>query len=138
MENDIERKLSALVGREPRYREEAYRFVAAAVNFTVGRLNERRHVSAAELLAGVVDFSRQEFGVMRRPVLNFWGIRSGTDVGEIVYLLIGEGILSASPEDRPGDFLINFDLFAEAEPAPPPAEPLPQLDAPVRRRRRRS
>jgi len=98
---DIKAKIEAIMREEPRFAEEAYAFVANAVTFTVGRLPAHRHVSALELLGGVRDYAREEFGVLAYEVLYEWGIRSASDVGRIVYLLIGSGLLSAS-KDEPG------------------------------------
>ncbi|MFW6171745.1 MAG: Minf_1886 family protein, partial [Planctomycetota bacterium] len=55
----------------------------------------------------------EQFGLMARVVLNSWGIRSTGDVGEIVYNLIGIGMMKKSPSDRREDFEDVFD-FEEA------------------------
>ena len=108
--NEIKQKIRAIMQQEPRFSEEAYAFVANAVTFTVGRLPSHRHVSALELLGGVHDYAKQEFGVLAYEVLYEWGIRSASDVGRIVYLLIGSGLLSASKDDAPEDFEVDFKL----------------------------
>lgn len=113
---------------EPRFAEEAYAFVANAVTFTVGRLPAHRHVSALELLGGVRDYAREEFGVLAYEVLYEWGIRSASDVGRIVYLLIGSGLLSASKDDAPEDFDIEFKLADPPADAAAPAAKLPKID----------
>ena len=64
-QQDVEQKIEELVRRDPRYRHDAYPFVANAVTFTVGRLPKHRHVSALELLHGVRDYAQKEFGVSR-------------------------------------------------------------------------
>ncbi len=125
---EIETKIDAILKMEPRFARDSYSFVAGAVSFTVGRLAAHRHVSAFELLGGVRDFAREEFGVLSYEVLHEWGIRSASDVGRIVYLLIGSGLLSASPEDSPEDFDIDFSL---AEPPAAPAkisQSFPKID----------
>ena len=65
---DIKAKIEAIMREEPRFAEEAYAFVANAVTFTVGRLPAHRHVSALELLGGVRDYAREEFGVLAYEV----------------------------------------------------------------------
>lgn len=92
------------------YAPDAYRFVAEAVTYTVSKLPSHRHVSAEELLAGAKEFAISEFGAVAGSVLTEWGIAEASDVGKIVYLLIGVGLLSASPEDSPEDFNIAFGL----------------------------
>lgn len=128
-EAEIKAKVAEIMRRESRFSEEAYAFIASAVSFTVGRLPAHRHVSAFELLGGVHDYAREEFGVLAGEVLHEWGIRSASDVGRIVYLLIDSGLLSASKDDAPEDFNIDFALAdppAAVEP-PPPLLP-PKID----------
>lgn len=118
---EIQSKIANIVRSEPRFAEEAYTFVANAVTFSVNRLPAYRHVSAMELLRGIRDYAREEFGVLACEVLYEWGIRSASDVGRIVYLLIGSGLLSASKDDAPEDFDIEFKL----------SDPPPSSDAPT-------
>ena len=117
-QQDVEQKIEELVRRDPRYRHDAYPFVANAVTFTVGRLPKHRHVSALELLHGVRDYAQKEFGV-----------HEAADVGSIVYSLIGAELLSASQDDSPEEFEIDFPLI-EPESGPPrqPHAPLPKID----------
>jgi len=96
---------------DPRYRREAYGFVMAALGAAVRALPaerradpERRHLSGAELLRGVIALARGEFGVMAPMVFRTWGVYSSLDVGEIVFQLVGARQLSARPEDRREDF----------------------------------
>lgn len=106
--------IQSLLADEPRYAELAYRFVADAVGFTVERLAAHRHVSARELLEGIRDYSQKEYGVLAPDVLSQWGLHSAEDIGNVVYLMIGAGLLSASPEDDPRDFRIEFSLAGES------------------------
>lgn len=128
-QQDVEQKIEELVRRDPRYRHDAYPFVANAVTFTVGRLPKHRHVSAFELLHGVRDYAQKEFGVLAQQVLDEWGIHEAADVGSIVYSLIGAELLSASQDDSPEEFEIDFPLI-EPESGPPrqPHAPLPKID----------
>ncbi len=126
--NAVAEKIAALLEKEPRYQEQAYHFVANAVTFTVGRLPEHRHVSALELLGGVRDYAKLEFGAVAGMVLGEWGLQSASDIGNVVYLLIGTELLSASPEDRPEDFICDFPLCGEAVPERSAAVVLPKID----------
>ena len=111
MESEFDRKVAALVKKEPRYQSEAYYFVSEAVNFTVARLERSGHVSAGELLDGIRDFTLGKFGAVGSIVLNDWGLIAEADAGEVVYLLIGVGLLRASEDDRPEDFNTGRPLF---------------------------
>jgi uncharacterized repeat protein (TIGR04138 family) len=68
------------------------------------------HVSGPELLTGVTDLARHEFGRMARVVFHFWGIDSTDDVGEIVFNLIDANLLSKTERDQRNDFHNLFDL----------------------------
>jgi len=103
---------------DPRFRREAYGFVMAALGVTVQALPaerrqdvERRHLSGAELLRGVVAFARHEFGVLAPVVFREWGVERSLDVGAIVFQLVQAGQLSARPEDRLDDFSQGPELF---------------------------
>ncbi len=102
----------------PRYRREAYGFLLAALGHAVEGLPparradpERRHLSGPELVRGVVDLARREFGVMAPMVFTEWGVRRNEDLGEIVFELVEAGQLSARPEDRLEDFAGGPDLL---------------------------
>ena len=107
-ERDYKEPIKDLVKRDKRYTEEAYNFVSEAVNYTVAKLDAHRHVSALELLKGARELAYSQYGVVSGLVLNKWGLRRANDLGNVVYLLIGENILSASDDDRPEDFDIEF------------------------------
>ena len=106
--NDLDQCIGRLLAKDVRYTPEAYCFVSEAVNYTVSKLDAHRHVSALELLEGAKAFAAGKFGVVSSLVLESWGLRSAKDLGQVVYLLIGEGILSASPDDDIEDFNIDF------------------------------
>jgi len=117
--------------RRPRYRREAYGFVMLALGHVVeGLPDERRanpqqrHVSGQELLRGVIEVARSEFGPLAPMVFREWGVVRASDVGEIVFDLVESGQLSARPEDRREDFS-GADLLGllAAEPGPPPGSP---------------
>jgi uncharacterized repeat protein (TIGR04138 family) len=86
------------------YRLEAYDFVMRGLDFTIRGLGERRHVSGAELVDGIMEFAKGEFGPLAKHVLNAWGIHTSRDFGEIVFELVGEGILKKTEDDCIEDF----------------------------------
>ena len=82
------------------------------------------------LVAALIEYAGREYGPLANQVLAEWGVTGPADVGKLVYKLIDAGILSASPEDRPEDFLVLSGWFPP-EPAPvePPHLQLPRIDA---------
>jgi uncharacterized repeat protein (TIGR04138 family) len=89
---------------DARYAPDAYAFVMEALDFTVRSLPERRHVSAAELVDGLRRAACERYGMLAFSVLQKWGVTSGSDVGEIVFQLIGAGVLSRREEDSREEF----------------------------------
>jgi uncharacterized repeat protein (TIGR04138 family) len=93
-----------------RYARDAYAFVMDGLEHTVRSLEERRHVSARELMEGLCHLARDRFGMLAFTVLGKWGISTGRDVGEIVFQLVEAGVLSKREEDARADFDGALDL----------------------------
>ena len=110
MNNATSVRLEELAAANPEYAREAFLFIPEAVDRTVSALPKARHVTAAELLEGVRLLAAEKFGAVALEVLTSWGIYTASDVGNLVYLLIGAGILNSSEDDRREDFDIDFDF----------------------------
>jgi uncharacterized repeat protein (TIGR04138 family) len=117
--------LSRLLRQDRRYKPEAYQFVRAGLGFAQDVLSmgseiggrERgkegqavNHVTGQDLCFALRQFAHLQFGLMARLVLADWGIRSTSDLGEIVYNLIRVGIMTKSPSDRREDFDDVYDF----------------------------
>lgn len=104
----LKNKLLDMVKQFRDYDYHAYLFVNSAVTYTVNKIGRNnagsRHVTGQELIDGSLEFALAEYDAMAPHVLQYWGLLAGSDIGTIVYRLIGENILSASPEDRREDF----------------------------------
>jgi len=96
--------------RESRYDEQAYLFVLSALEYTQGRLDARRHISAAELAGSCRDLALERYGVMSRIVLEKWGVNATMDIGEIVFTLVELGFLVKQPNDTREEFAGVFDF----------------------------
>ncbi len=96
--------LTRILEREPRYHERAYLFVLAAIEYLQCRLPERRHVTGAELAWACRDLALDQFGLLARPVLEHWNIRTTEDLGRIVFTMVEVDLLLARPEDSVQDF----------------------------------
>ena len=105
--------LLKLIDRDKRYDPEAYSFIMASLDFTMKRLKRKGHITGQELSDGIKDYALDQFGPMARVVLEKWGIKSTNDFGEIVFNLIGSGLLGKTEEDRKEDFNNRYD-FKEA------------------------
>ncbi len=121
-------RIEELVRRDPRYPPEAYEFVFEALAYASKRLGrvrandpltpsplagesgEEEHVSVAEFFEGLRELALRDFGMMAPTVFSQWGVRRTDDFGEIVFNLIGAGLLDPTTADDRGAFHDHFDL----------------------------
>ena len=110
MDKNEEKALYGIVSRDPKSPVAAYKFVSAGVQYTVhshqrtDKQGVERHVTGQELLRGILEFAALQYGFLAPDVLEYWNFRSGRDIGNTVYAMIGAGLLSAGPNDRLEDF----------------------------------
>jgi len=115
--------LAGVLARDPRYSIQAYAFVFEALEYAKkakraqGRARSRgrataksQHVSGRELCEGARRLALDNYGLMAMAVLSLWGIRSTSDIGEIVFNLIASGDLEKTPNDTRADFDNVFDF----------------------------
>ena len=71
------------------------------------------HVTGQTLCATMRDLAIRQYGMMAAIVWSHWGVRSTSDIGNVVYNLIEAGELQKNEGDSRSDFDDVFD-FAEA------------------------
>jgi uncharacterized repeat protein (TIGR04138 family) len=123
----LRKELAGVLARDPRYSIHAYAFVLEALEHTKtlrkrARVKARsrrskagepsQHVSGRELCEGARDLALRHYGLLALAVLGQWGLRSTSDLGEIVYNLIASGDLEKTPADRRSDFDGVFEFEA--------------------------
>ena len=116
---EVGERIRTLHKRDPRFAPEAYHFVFEALAHTLGRVGERRHLSARELLEGIRAYAPLKFGRLSLLVLNHWGVRATEDFGEIVYNLIEAKLMGKTDTDSKEDFRAVYDFhepFGAGEP----------------------
>jgi uncharacterized repeat protein (TIGR04138 family) len=102
--------LEESVRADGRYRPDAFVFLLRGLEYTSAAIHgERRgrrprHISGRELCEGLRALASSSWGPLARVVLERWGIRRTRDFGEMVYFLIGLGLLGKQDEDRIEDF----------------------------------
>ncbi|MCS7250029.1 MAG: hypothetical protein N2323_00195 [candidate division WOR-3 bacterium] len=106
-------KIDEIIKKNPKYKREAYLFVLDALEYTKRKLKTRDHISGHELLLGFKELATKEFGILAKTVLEYWGIKSTDDVGEIVFNLCEAKILTKRKEDKKEDFSNFFDFEEE-------------------------
>lgn len=105
-----EEVMTRLREKHPRFHETAYVFVLSSLHYVLEQLTEPRHISGRELAEGVRDLALERFGPMARTVLEYWGIRSTRDLGDMVFALVDCGVLIRQEDDSPEDFEEVFDF----------------------------
>jgi uncharacterized repeat protein (TIGR04138 family) len=133
-------ELARVIAQDPRYSIEAYAFVLESLNHArqeklkaqrrlrgkrrsaeqarespVGTSKSKKprksgHVTGSELCESVRKLSLDQFGLLAATVLEHWGVRSTSDIGDIVYNLIAAGDLEKTPSDSRADFDNVFDF----------------------------
>jgi len=115
-EVNFEDALEIITIKDPRYPRDAYIFVREALDYTQRTLVREkqgaiRHVSGQELLTGIRDYARTQFGPMAMTVLESWGIRSCQDFGELVFNMVDVGWLAKTENDTRDDFSGGYDFW---------------------------
>ena len=98
------------INKDKRYNPESYSFVMAGLDFTSKKLKRHGHVTGQELAEGIREYALEQFGPMARPVLEYWGIKSTRDFGEIVFNMIDVGLLGKTELDSKKDFINIYDF----------------------------
>ncbi|QSR85606.1 Minf_1886 family protein [Methylacidimicrobium sp. B4] len=100
--------------RDGRYADEAYYFVREALHSSEkgGKRKGKRRVAVAasgkELLDVLRTHALREFGPMSKLVLSEWGIRSCSDLGDVILSLASYGVLGQTSAGTRKDFKKGF------------------------------
>lgn len=96
------------------YEKEAFYYIARAIESSHEKIKKRekrkRHISGSELVEEIVDMAKEEYGYLAKTVFNEWRIKTTEDIGEIVFIMVKNGILSAQKSDSKDDFKNLFDF----------------------------
>ncbi|HQO34518.1 MAG TPA: hypothetical protein PLG59_07645 [bacterium] len=105
--------LQWLSKQEQQYHPNAYRFVLEALKHAQRRYDRLRHVTGRELLEGISELARKEFGPFALTVLTEWGVTNTRDFGAIVFQLVETGEIKKTEEDRIEDFVGVYEFAQE-------------------------
>jgi uncharacterized repeat protein (TIGR04138 family) len=109
-EIDLWEAVRNIRAKDDRFEPETYPFVLEALEYTLNRVGERRHLSARELLDGLHLYARDRFGFLAADVLEHWGVQCAFDVGLAVFQLVEAGVLAKQDSDHLEDFDLDYDL----------------------------
>ncbi len=102
--------IETICERDLRYKEDAYDFVMEALSFTQRKFHRSKHVTGEEFLSGIRDLLMDRFGPLTLSVLHHWGIKSTEDIGNIVFNLVENKVLSKTDEDKVESFRNGYDF----------------------------
>jgi uncharacterized repeat protein (TIGR04138 family) len=138
-------ELARIIANDPRYTIDAYVFILEALGYArhqklkaKGRDRDKAHssqrgrgtrpspaskkagdsghVSGRELCESVRRLGLRQFGLLAATVFAHWGVRSTSDIGDIVYHLIEAGDLEKTPSDSRSDFDNVYDFDTALRP----------------------
>ena len=115
-QEELIERVERLAYEDGRYRKEAFFFVFEALGYTVKTLSltgKQRHVTGQQLLEGIRDFALQQYGPMTMSVFTHWGVTATRDFGEIVFTLVGSGLMGKTDDDSIEDFENVYDFARE-------------------------
>ena len=119
MQRDPAELIEQVVRQDGRYPLDAYAFLEAALAHAAHKIHGdrgapgERHVSGQQLCESVRELAIRHWGRLARDVLARWDIRQTRDIGEMVFLLVNNGLLTRQESDRIEDFDNVYD-FDEA------------------------
>ena len=111
----FDQSIRKILQKDERFQKEAYEFLKQALDYTVEdqekqNPNKDQHVTATQLLIGFRDLALKEYGPMAATLLSEWGISSCSHIGDMVFLLINEGMFGKQDSDSRSDFTEIYDF----------------------------
>jgi len=118
----FEKAVRQIAHKNKRYAPEAYFFIFDALSETQQTMMAKRppdgpefHVTGQELLEGIREHARKEFGYMAKTVFEEWGVTSTEDFGRIVFHLVDGGLMRKTESDSLDDFRNSYDFSSAFE-----------------------
>ena len=114
-DEQITQTLAKITSSDPRFSREAYELVGHVVKITISKMvesGEERHVTGLELLENIREFALEQFGPMTTEVFKHWGISDTMDIGQVVFNMVDNQLLSSSESDSIDDFDNVFDFHS--------------------------
>lgn len=110
---DVSEMVEEIAEGKGKYKPEAYFFILRALEYTLSKLKVRRHVTGQELLRGISEFGRSQYGPMTKLVFEHWRVTKTEHFGEIVFDLVEAGLMSKTEKDSIEDFKDVYDFEEE-------------------------
>jgi len=113
----MSKTIEQIAKEDGRFNAKAMVFIHNGLGVTIQRVRDaegidtgQRHLTGAELATGLARLAQEKWGRMAKMVLNNWGVKTTRDMGEIVYLMIENKLMSAQETDTIEDFDNVYDF----------------------------
>ena len=112
MASEFLSEVKKITHSDKRFTEEAYTFVMEGLHYYNQKHNIKpgQHITARQLLEGIIEYAQKSFGPMAKFTLNSWGIHATKDIGLIVYNMIKVGLMGKTERDSLEEFFDVFDF----------------------------
>jgi uncharacterized repeat protein (TIGR04138 family) len=116
METDPSEQIEQAIRKDGRYPPEAYDLLHRGLKYAARMVygdepgKRPQHVSGQELCEALRRLALERWGPLVREVLAHWNIHRTRDFGDMVYLLIGLGVMGKQDSDRLEDFDDVYDF----------------------------
>jgi uncharacterized repeat protein (TIGR04138 family) len=104
MELTVDELIYQVAEDSGRFRPMAFFLVLQALHEAQSRRKKVGHVSGRELLEALRALVCRQYGPMALTVMEHSGLKRTEDVGDLVFLMVGKGILKKQEGDGPEDF----------------------------------
>ncbi|MCA9242445.1 MAG: hypothetical protein KDA32_00710 [Phycisphaerales bacterium] len=108
--SDAAAQIREIITRDGRYAPRAYEFLSATLGQVTRAVHgeppydDPPHVSGQQLSEGLRKTASDRWGPLAPAVLAHWNVRRMRDFGEMVFLLVNEGVMTKRDTDRIEDF----------------------------------
>jgi uncharacterized repeat protein (TIGR04138 family) len=111
--DDREQRIYDVYEANPRFKPQAYYLIYLALARCRMVYAQEGHVSGQELLQAFAEEARNQYGPMALSVLNHMGLYQTQDIGELVFLMVSNELLSKTERDSLDDFEHGYDFEEE-------------------------
>ena len=113
----MKKTINQIAAEDGRYDVRALKFIYEGLGETIRKIrraeaseDEPCHITGGQLAKGLGKLATKRWGLMAKTVLNYWGVKTTRDMGEIVYLMIANKWMTAQEADSIEDFDNIFDF----------------------------
>ncbi len=113
MRDEREERIYEICETNTRFKPQAFFFIFMALARCRMTEGLSGHVTGQQLLLAFADEARSQYGPMAKTVLNHMGFHNTRDVGDLVFLMVQERLLSKTEQDNLDDFSDGYDFDQE-------------------------